>query len=122
MKYDDKGNFVQLTDKEAVGKAKKWSVIGVILVALLAVGGWQAGWWLNEKNVNRQVQIDNRNKGTQVAWRDEARSAVTDFYLVPAENTAARGALRNKACSLIVRLVPSYKDSDLVSFETKECR
>ncbi len=122
MKYDDRGNFVSLTDKEAVGQVKKWAVIGVLLLTVLSVGGWQAGWWLKEKNVNRQVQIDNRNKGVQVAWRDEARNAITDFYLVPADNTAARGALRDKACSLIVRLVPAYKDADLVNFETKECR
>jgi len=46
MKYDDRGNFVSLTDKEAVGQVKKWAVIGVLLLTVLSVGGWQAGWWL----------------------------------------------------------------------------
>jgi hypothetical protein len=95
-----------------------------LLVAMTVVGvaGWQFDWWLKEKEVNRQVQIDNRNKGTQVAWRDEARSAASDYELVDPSNTAARGALRNKACSLIVRLAPSYKDDDLAQFESKECK
>jgi hypothetical protein len=102
-------------------KAVLGTIGALLLVVVIAVGGWQAGWWLQEKNVNRQVQIDNRNKGVQTAWRDEARNAITDYELVDPSNTAARGALRNKACSLIVRLVPSYKDGDLVQFETKEC-
>lgn len=97
--------------------------IGLLLtMAVVGVAGWQFNWWLKEKEVNRQVQIDNRNKGTQVAWRDESRNAVSDYELVDPSNTAARGALRNKACSLIVRLAPSYKDADLVQFETKECK
>lgn len=102
------------------------AVLGVIgalvLITAISVGGWQAGWWLKEKNVNRQVQIDNRNKGVQVAWRDEARNAITDYELIDPANMASRGALRTKACSLIVRLVPSYKDADLIQFEIKECR
>lgn len=93
----------------------------VILAAAVTVGGWQAGWWLKGKNVDKQVNIDNRNKGVQTAWRDEARNAVTDFYLVSVDNTAARGALRIKACGLIDRLVPSYLDDDLLTFESKEC-
>lgn len=93
----------------------------LLLVVVIGVAGWQLDWWLKEKNVNRQVQLDNRNKGVQTAWRDEARNAVTDFELVDPSNTAARGALRVKACGLIDRLVPSYLDDDLVRFEAREC-
>lgn len=99
-----------------------FATIGVaVLMVVVGVAGWQLDWWLQEKNVNREVQIDNRNKGVQTAWRDEARNAIADYALVDSSNTAARGALRFKACGLIDRLVPSYRDDDIVRFENKEC-
>lgn len=101
------------------------AVIGAVLVAaIIGVAGWQFGWWLEEKNVDRQVRIDNRNKGVQVAWRDEARNTIADFYVYDQpglQNQAAQGALRVKACSLIDRLTDSYLDEDLVKFERTQC-
>lgn len=98
-------------------------VIGVVVLAvLIGVGGWQAGWWLEGKNVDKRVQIQNRNKGVQTAWMDEARNAVVDYQLVDPSNTAARGALRTKACDLIYRLSDSYLQPDLESFQEKQCR
>lgn len=93
----------------------------LVAVAVIGVAGWQFDWWLQGKNVDKQVHIVNRNKGVQTAWRDEARNAVTDFYLVAEDNTAARGALRVKACDLIDRLVTDYRTDDLARFENKEC-
>lgn len=97
--------------------------LGLVLsLAVIGVVGWQAGWWLEAKNTDRRVQIDNRQKGTQTAWSDEARNAISDYLLLDPANTATRGALRNKACVLINRLTYNYKDDDLVAFETKECK
>lgn len=98
------------------------AVIGAVIFAVvITVGVWQFNWFVTEKNTDRQVQIDNRQKGTQTAWRDEARNAITDYELIDPANTAARGALRVKACSLIDRLVPTYLDNDLAQFQTQEC-
>lgn len=97
------------------------TVTFLLLTAILAIGAWQLGWFVEEKNVDRRVGIDNRNKGTQTAWRDEALNAVSDYETVDPSNTAVRGALRNKACNLIARLTPPYRDEILVRFETREC-
>lgn len=99
-----------------------FAAIGVIAaLAIIGVAGWQFGWWLQEKNVNRQVQIDNRNKGVQTAWMDEARNAIEDYNLIDPSNTAARGAVRIKACTLIERLVGPYRQDDLVKFQEEHC-
>lgn len=96
-------------------------IVGLVVIAAVGIGVWQLGWFVEEKNVDRQVRIDNRNKGTQTAWRDEAVKTVADFELVDPDNTAARAALRNKACDLIVRLRPDYRTGDLESFAAREC-
>lgn len=97
--------------------------LGLVLsLAVIGVAGWQFGWWLEGKNVDKSVQIQNRNTGVQTAWMDEARNATTDYDLVDPANTAARGALRNKACTLIERLAGPYRQDDLLTFQTKECR
>lgn len=97
------------------------AVAAVVLAIALAVGAWQLGWFVKSKNVDRQVQIDNRNVGTQTAWRDEVVKTIADFELVDPSNTAARGALRNKACDLIDRLRPDYLTPDIETYNYAEC-
>lgn len=99
-----------------------FAVVGAVLVAaIIGVAGWQFNWWLEGKNVDKRVQIQNHNKGVQVAWMDEIRSSISDYQLTDPSNTAARGALRNQACTLINRLTDSYRDADIERFERNEC-
>lgn len=105
-------------------RTSKFILAGIgalVLVAIIGVAGWQFNWWLEGKNVDKRVQIQNHNKGVQVAWMDEARNAVSDYNLIDPSNSAARGALRIKACDLIVRLTGPYQESDLMAFQSKEC-
>ena len=96
-------------------------ILAAVLVVGLGIAAWQLGWFVEAKNVDRQVKIDNRNVGTQTAWRDEARRTVASYAVVDPDNTAASGALRNQACGLIQRLRPDYLDADLSAFAAKEC-
>lgn len=99
-----------------------FGVIGaVVIVVALAVAGWQFNWWLNKANVNRQVGVDNQNKGTQTAWRDQVNQNIADFYLVPTGNTAARGALRVQICDMSSRLNSNYRTDQIDTFRAKEC-
>lgn len=93
----------------------------VASLVVIGVAGWQFDWWLQGKNVDKKVQIQNHNKGTQTAWMDEARNSITDYDLVDPSNMAARGALRIKACGLIQRLTGPYLGDDLLAFQSKEC-
>ncbi len=97
------------------------AIVAFVMMAILGIAAWQFGWFVTEKNVDRQVNIDNRNKGTQTAWRDQAVQNIKDYELVDPANTAARSALRDQTCELIARLTPPYRDTIIVRFETKEC-
>lgn len=96
-------------------------IVAVLLFVGIGVAGWQFGWWLEAKNTDRQVNIDNRNKGTQTAWHDEVVKTIADYELIDPANTAARGALRIKACDLIPRLTSPYRDDNIVAFEQEQC-
>lgn len=101
----------------------KATVVGLAVVVILiglSIAAWQLGWFVQAKNTDRQVNIDNRNKGAQVAWRDQAREGIRDFYAT--DDPAYRGALRNQVCGLTPKLVDTYRDADIVTFESKECR
>lgn len=37
----------------------------VIVVAIIVVAGWQAGWWFQTENTNRQAQLDHNGFGFQ---------------------------------------------------------
>lgn len=97
------------------------AILGLILLVGLSIAAWQLNWFVAEKNLERQVHLDNRNTGTQTAWHDEAINAVTDFETTSEDYPAGRGALRTKACNLIERLTDDYLDDSLASFQAREC-
>lgn len=122
MKYDKDGTLVPMSDREIASSIKKWVAATVVVILAASLIGWQVGWWFKAENTDRQVAIDNSNKGTQTAWHDEVIKTIADFELVDPANTAARGALRNKACDLIPRLKDSYRDENIVVFYERECK
>lgn len=121
MKYNPDGSFAPMTDKEVVHKVWMWSVIALLLIGLTSLIGWRVGWWFKEQNTNRQVNIDNINKGTQTAWHDQAMQGISDFNLLPATDTARRNALAAQVCDLIPRLTDHYRNPTIDQFEALEC-
>lgn len=92
----------------------------ILFVVGIGVAGWQFDWWLAEKNVDRKVGIENRNLGTQTAWRDEANHLIRTIELLPA-GAPQRGGLENDACDLIDRLTGNYMTDQLAAFEAANC-
>jgi hypothetical protein len=97
------------------------SILAAIVVVFLVVGVWWLGWFIKERNIEKQVDIDNHNKGTQQAWHDEAVRGVSDFNTIPADQTAARNGVKAQTCQLIARLDEPYRDDIVVSFQLQEC-
>jgi hypothetical protein len=95
-------------------------VAALLLLVGLAVGGYQLRWWLRGENTDRRVSIENRNLGTQTAWRDEALDLINQASLLP-DSAPQRPALHRQACDLIGRLTDPYMDDTLVVFESQEC-
>lgn len=97
------------------------AIAGVVVLAILVVvGGYQLGWWLKKDITDRQVGIDNRQKGTQTAWHDEAIDLMNQADLLP-EGAPQAANLRKQACQLIARLSDPYLDDIIIEFQTLEC-
>jgi hypothetical protein len=102
-----------------------WGTVAVIaLLAVLAVGVWQLGWFVEEENVEQRTRIDNTRTGVQRPIMEEARRTVGDIAVTSEDNTAARNALTRQACELIARLTDEFREQadDLVAFEKENCQ
>lgn len=97
------------------------TVLVVVALAGISLGGWQLGWWFKTQDTNRQVKLDNRNTGAQTAWRDEVERGIRDYALLSDANPAQKNAVRNQTCDLIGRLVSVYKSDNIVQFESEHC-
>lgn len=97
------------------------TVIGLAVIAVLSIGTWQLGWFVQEKNVERQTEIDNTRTATQTAWRDEATQTIRDIAVLDENNVAARGALTNQACDLIDKLTEQFITEPLTEFAEENC-
>lgn len=97
-------------------------IVGVVLlVVVVSVGAYFGYWWLARDTTDRRVGVENRNLGTQTAWRDEALDLMNQADLLE-PNAPQRAALEQQACDLIGRLHGPYReDARILDFEAQEC-
>lgn len=95
-------------------------LLALIVVVAIGVAGWQFDWWLAEKNVDRQVRIENRNTGSQTAWRDRINTLLVDIETV-GEDQPARQAMIHEACTLSGRLTDNYLTDQIEQFQIDYC-
>jgi len=95
-------------------------IVAIFAVVILSIGAWKLDCFVKEKNTDRQVQIDNRQQGTQTAWHDKVLADIRDFRLLD-DNDPRRGAISDEACSYIPRLLPAYRDPSIEAFNSEEC-
>lgn len=79
------------------------AVLAVIVVVALAIGAWQLGWFVEEKNVDRQTQVNDQSQGRQQALtskvlRDIETVREIDGREDDGTNTARREALVESIC------------------------
>lgn len=48
-----------------------WSALAALALAVLGVGVWQLGWFVEEKNVDKRTEINNRSTARQSALQEE---------------------------------------------------
>lgn len=106
----------------------------LLLVALICVGGYQLGWWLNKDGTNRQSEIYNDSFQRQNALVAEAGRTIADVKTidvqivtvtdpeVKATLAAQRKALVTQACETIGKFSGTVSvPASTTQFQTKEC-
>lgn len=106
---------------------------GLLLTVLLAVGGWQLGWWMNESGTNRRARINNDSYARQSALVDDVldkhRTAL-DIDVQLATATPAQAApLRAQRIAVVAQFCDSFGQikptvtvpASVASFASQEC-
>jgi hypothetical protein len=54
------------------------TLLGIVVLVAIVVGGYEGGWWLKSNSTNHQMHIDRQNYGTQLAYITKLENTITD--------------------------------------------
>lgn len=111
------------------------SILGLIVLAAIVVGGYQLHWWLYKQDVNRSAKINRSSYEVQQTYHEEVLKDLTKVADLDAQianpayadsaaaNRSARTAQIRQTCDHISRLTISGAglDPDIQSFHDREC-
>lgn len=96
------------------------AILVFALAILLGVGLWKFDWFVQEKNVDRQTRLNNRQQSTQEGYYDTVKADIKIVVLLD-PNDPRRGAVVDEACGLTERLTPTYRTASIEAFYSQEC-
>ena len=94
---------------------------GLLLIVLLAIGGWQLGWWLKDETVNRNAEILQDSFGRQNALVEQI---LDDVREVEAGNVPPNQviAITSQICDSAAKLTGTIQlPQSAASFVAREC-
>jgi hypothetical protein len=111
------------------------TILGLILIVGIAVGGYQLNWWLKGQAVNRNAKINRTSYEVQQTYREEVFTDMSKVRAFDAQIEdpaykgsvpqlrAARIAQIRTTCDHIARLMTSGAgvDPDVTAFHDREC-
>lgn len=109
------------------------TILGIIVIAALAVGGWQLGWWLKSETVNRNTAIANESLARQQALRTDVIHKYDDIMNIDVQIAQApeqAAVLNAQRKAEVTQLCDSYRqmtdrlnvDANIQTFTAKECK
>lgn len=73
----------------------RWFWIGVgalALLSLLIVGGWQAGWWFTNQNINREAHAIRNGYSNQQTLREQITAQIANVDTLTTQIAATKDA------------------------------
>lgn len=58
------------------------ALLALIVLAGVILGGWQAGWWFTQQNVNRRAHVYRSSFEAQQTLRDEITKKIANYQEV----------------------------------------
>lgn len=55
------------------------SLVGLIVLAGITLGGWQAGWWFRTQDTNREAQVYEQSYGYQQSHAAALSNQISDI-------------------------------------------
>lgn len=82
---------------------------GLLVVAAVAAGGWQLGWWMERESTNRRTSIANDSLARQQALADEATDKAADLRRIDVQMTEApSAAIRAQRVAVVDQFCAAY--------------
>lgn len=96
-------------------------LIAVLLVAVIAVGGWQLGWWLKSASVNKNARIQQDSYGRQTALIEQVYNGIKEAE-TPAIPAGQRVAIVSQVCDSASKLTGTIQlTTNAAAFVAREC-
>lgn len=68
-----------------LGRAVGGVFLTLVLLAVIGVGGWRAGWWFKEQNVERQAHIYRKSYANQERLREDISEKLGTVLAIEAQ-------------------------------------
>jgi hypothetical protein len=97
------------------------TIIGILVMIAIVIGGWQLGWWLKSETVNRNAVILQDSYGRQNALVEQI---LDDVREVEAGNLPPQQviAITSQICDSAAKLTGSIQlPQSAASFVAREC-
>jgi len=114
------------------GQVAAWVAITLVGIVLIAIGGWQLGWWMKNYSVNQNARIYQNGYGAQSAWSERVQNEISTIRGIdvqiaapqtPATEVSAlqsqRAALVTQACQKAAQI--NQPPSDVATFISTDC-
>lgn len=96
-------------------------VLGVILLAVVSVGGYLLGWWIKEDSTNRTSRIKQQSYARQEALVDQILDDIAEAQ-DPAIPDAQRAAIVSQICASAAKVTGSIAlPITATTFIAQEC-
>ena len=107
-------------------------VAGLAVLGGVILGGWQAGWWFTNQNVNREAHVIRNSYSNQQTLRDQITKGIGDVTDMDRQITQASGdnktaltaqrrAIANQVCSEAEQVTGDELPSDQQDWVGTNC-
>lgn len=63
------------------------TLLGLVILAAIILGGWQAGWWFKTQDTNREAQVYSDSYGAQSSNAEALSRQITDISRIDTQVT-----------------------------------
>ena len=102
-------------------KAAALALAALVLAAAIGVAGWQFGWWLKAKNVQKRGQILDQSYNHQVGLRQQVLDSINDLTIHADMPNGQKVRITATTCDAIDQMLNQYKTPTITGFEAGNC-
>ena len=97
------------------------ALAAIVLAVVIGVAGWQFGWWLKAKNIQKRGQIIDQSYNHQVGLRQQVLDSINDLTIHADMPAGQKVRITATTCDAIDQMLDQYKTRTIVAFAATNC-